>query len=111
CDLMIERGYTNFRIMTETRAKDIVRAERILEKLRAIGLNKVGLGIESPNPQTLELMNKKNSLNDVSKAIGLLDHYGIGSEGYFIIGHHSESEADTMAYPEFAKSLGLKQSL
>jgi magnesium-protoporphyrin IX monomethyl ester (oxidative) cyclase len=111
CDMMIERGYTNFRIMTETRAKDIVRAERILEKLRAVGLNKVGLGIESPNPQTLELMNKKNSLDDVSRAIGLLERYGIGAEGYFIIGHHSESEAETMAYPEFAKSLGLKQSL
>jgi magnesium-protoporphyrin IX monomethyl ester (oxidative) cyclase len=111
CDLMIERGFTNFRIMTETRAKDIVRAERILEKLRAVGLNKVGLGIESPNPQTLELMNKKNSLGDVSRAIELLDQHGIGAEGYFIIGHHSESEKDTMAYPEFAKSLGLKQSL
>ncbi|NTU68070.1 MAG: B12-binding domain-containing radical SAM protein [Chlorobiaceae bacterium] len=111
CDLMIERGLTNFRIMTETRAKDIVRAERILDKLRAVGLNKVGLGIESPNPQTLELMNKKNSLDDVSKAIGLLERHHIGAEGYFIIGHHSESEADTMAYPEFARSLGLKQAL
>ena len=111
CDLMLERGLTNFRIMTETRAKDIVRAERILEKLRAVGLNKVGLGIESPNPQTLELMNKKNSLDDVKKAIGLLERQGIGAEGYFIIGHHTENETDTMAYPEFAKSLGLKQSL
>ncbi|NTV02181.1 MAG: radical SAM protein [Chlorobiaceae bacterium] len=111
CDLMIGRGLTNFRIMTETRAKDIVRAERILDKLRAVGLNKVGLGIESPNPQTLELMNKKNSLDDVSRAIGLLERHHIGAEGYFIIGHQSESEADTMAYPEFAKSLGLKQAL
>jgi len=56
-------------------------------------------------------MNKKNSLGDVSRAIELLDQHGIGAEGYFIIGHHSESEKDTMAYPEFAKSLGLKQSL
>jgi magnesium-protoporphyrin IX monomethyl ester (oxidative) cyclase len=111
CDLMIERGLTNFRIMTETRAKDVVRAEKILGKLRSIGLKKVGLGIESPNPQTLELMNKKNSLDDVSKAISLLNSHGIGAEGYFIIGHHSETEQDTMTYPEFAKSLGLKQSL
>ncbi|NTU91298.1 MAG: radical SAM protein [Chlorobiaceae bacterium] len=111
CDMMIERGLTNFRIVTETRAKDIVRAERILPKLKRVGLNKVGLGIESPNRKTLELMNKKNSLDDVTKAIGLLEKYGIGSEGYFVIGHHSESIEDTMAYPEFAKSLGLKQSL
>ncbi|NTU57564.1 MAG: B12-binding domain-containing radical SAM protein [Chlorobiaceae bacterium] len=111
CDLMIDRGLTNFRIMTETRAKDVVRAERILGKLNSVGLKKVGLGIESPNPQTLELMNKKNSLDDVSKAIGLLTNNHIGAEGYFIIGHHSETEQDTMTYPEFAKSLGLRQAL
>lgn len=111
CDLMLERGFTNFRIMTETRAKDVVRAERILGKLRNIGLSKVGLGIESPNPRTLELMNKKNSLDDVTRAISLLQQHEIGTEGYFIIGHHSESVAETMAYPEFAKSLGLRQAL
>jgi len=111
CDLMIDRGLTNFRIMTETRATDIVRAERILDKLCKVGLNKVGLGIESPNPKTLELMNKQNSLDEVSKAIGLLNKFHVGSEGYFIIGHLSESREDTMAYPEFARALGLKQTL
>lgn len=111
CDLMIGRGLTNFRIMIETRARDIVRAERILDKLARIGLKTVGLGIESPNPRTLELMNKKNSLDDVSKSIALLGRHGIGPEGYFIIGHHSESAADTMAYPGFARSLGLKNAL
>jgi len=111
CDLMIERGLTNFRIVTETRAKDVIRAERILPKLRKIGLNKVGLGIESPNPKTLELMNKENSLDEVTTAINLLNQYGVGSEGYFIIGHYAESVEDTMPYPEFARALGLRQTL
>ncbi|NTV21782.1 MAG: B12-binding domain-containing radical SAM protein [Chlorobium limicola] len=111
CDMMIERGLTNFRIMTETRAKDLIRAERILGKLRKIGLSKVGLGIESPNIQTLELMNKKNVLDDVSRAITLVRQNGIGAEGYFIIGHYTETVEDTLVYPEFAKSLGLRQAL
>jgi anaerobic magnesium-protoporphyrin IX monomethyl ester cyclase len=111
CDLLIERGLTNFRIMTETRATDVVRAERILPKLHKIGLRKVGLGIESPNPKTIALMNKQNVLGDISKAIELLQKSGIGVEGYFIIGHHSETEADTMLYPGFARSLGLKNAL
>jgi magnesium-protoporphyrin IX monomethyl ester (oxidative) cyclase len=111
CDLLIDRGLTNFRIMTETRAKDLVRAERILGKLKRIGLSKVGLGIESPSEATLALMNKKNSLDDVSKAIALCKQNGIGAEGYFIIGHYTENEQDTMAYPEFAKSLGLRHAL
>jgi magnesium-protoporphyrin IX monomethyl ester (oxidative) cyclase len=111
CDLMIERGLTNFRIVTETRAKDIIRAERILPKLRKIGLSKVGLGIESPNPKTLALMNKQNTLDEVTTAINLLNRFSVGSEGYFIIGHYSESVEDTMAYPKFARALGLKQVL
>jgi len=111
CDLMIERGLTNFRIVTETRAKDIIRAERILDKLHRVGLRKVGLGIESPNPETLAKMNKQNNLDDVSRAIGLLKSKNIGVEGYFIVGHHSESEADTMLYPGFARSLGLRNAL
>jgi magnesium-protoporphyrin IX monomethyl ester (oxidative) cyclase len=111
CDMMIERGLTNFRIMTETRAKDLIRAERILGKLRKIGLSKVGLGIESPNARTLELMNKKNVLDDVSRAITLVRENGIGAEGYFIIGHYTETVEDTLVYPEFAKGLGLRQAL
>jgi magnesium-protoporphyrin IX monomethyl ester (oxidative) cyclase len=111
CDLMIERGLTNFRIMTESRAKDLVRAERILEKLRRVGLSKVGLGIESPSEATLALMNKKNSLDDVAKAIELCSKNSIGAEGYFIIGHYTENIQDTIAYPEFARSLGLRQAL
>jgi len=111
CDLMIERGLTNFRIVTETRAKDIIRAERILPKLRKIGLSKVGLGIESPNPKTLALMNKQNTLDEVTTAINLLNRFSVGSEGYFIIGHYSESVEDTMAYPKFARALGLRQVL
>jgi len=111
CDLMLERGLTNFRIMTETRAKDLVRAERILPKLHKIGLSKVGLGIESPNEATLALMNKKNSLGDVSRAISLCQQHHIGAEGYFIIGHYTENRDDTLVYPEFARSLGLRQAL
>ena len=111
CDMMIERGLTNFRIMTESRAKDLVRAERILDKLRRIGLSKVGLGIESPSEATLALMNKKNSLDDVARAIELCSKNSIGAEGYFIIGHYTENIQDTIAYPDFARSLGLRQTI
>ena len=111
CDLLIERGLTNFKIMTETRVKDIVRAERILGKLRTIGLQTVGLGIESPNPRTLELMNKRNAMGDVSRAITLMGRHAIDTEGYFVVGHHSETLEETMQYPAFAKKLGIPLAL
>jgi anaerobic magnesium-protoporphyrin IX monomethyl ester cyclase len=111
CDLLIERGLTNFKIMTETRVKDIVRAERILGKLRTIGLQTVGLGIESPNPRTLELMNKSNAMGDVSRAITLMGRHAIDTEGYFVVGHHSETLEETKQYPAFAKKLGIPLAL
>jgi len=111
CDLMIERGLTNFRIMTETRAADLVRASRILPKLKAVGLDKVGIGIESPNPETLRLMNKNNAPDDVEKAVALCRKHGIGTEGYFILGCLNETAADSFAYPAYARSLGLGQAL
>ncbi len=111
CDLMIEQGFTNFKFGSESRVKDLIRAEQILEKLHRIGLCQIGLGIESPNPRTLELMNKKNMLGDVERAIELAKKHKIKTEGYFIIGHHSETVDDTMAYPEYAKSLGIDKAL
>jgi magnesium-protoporphyrin IX monomethyl ester (oxidative) cyclase len=110
CDLMIENGLTNFKIWAETRVDDIVRAERIMDKLSKIGLKRVGLGIESPNQETLELMNKKSTTDVSVKAVEILNQYKIRAQGYFIIGHYSETVEDTRRYPEFAEALGLRHS-
>ncbi|TCD48793.1 radical SAM protein [Chlorobium sp. N1] len=111
CDLMIERGLTNFRIMTETRAADLVRAEKIMEKLKAVGLQKVGIGIESPNPETLRLLNKKNALEEIERAVAICRRHGIGTEGYFILGTPDETAESCRSYPDYARRLGLSQVL
>ncbi len=110
CDLMLENNFTNFKIWTETRVKDIVRAEKIMPKLKKVGFRNVALGIESPNDETLRLMNKKNANDDVVEAVEILRRHRIKSQGYFIVGHYTETVEDTKRYPEFAKSLGLRQA-
>lgn len=111
CDLMIERKITNFKIWTETRAEDIVRAEKIMDKLFKIGLRNISLGIESPNEETLKLMNKENKGESVSKAVAILNAHKIKGQGYFIIGHYNETAEDTRRYPEYAESIGLHHSI
>jgi magnesium-protoporphyrin IX monomethyl ester (oxidative) cyclase len=111
CDLMIERGLTNFKIWTETRAGDIVRAEGIMEKLYRVGLRNVSLGIESPNEETLKLMKKKNTADDVKKSVEIMNRNKIKGQGYFIIGHYSETAEDTMRYPEYAEAIGLRHAI
>ncbi len=111
CDLMIDRGLTNFKIWTETRAGDIVRAEDIMDKLYRVGLRHISLGIESPNEETLKLMKKKNTGDDISKAVAILNKNRIKGQGYFIIGHYSETAEDTRRYPEYAESIGLRHAI
>lgn len=109
CDLMIEENLTNFKIAIETRIGDVIRAEGIMDKLRKVGLRKVGLGIESPNVKTLELMKKKNDLDELNIAVQILRKHRLKSQGYFIIGHYNETVEDTKMSAEFARSLGLGQ--
>jgi anaerobic magnesium-protoporphyrin IX monomethyl ester cyclase len=111
CDLMIENKLTHFKIWTETSVGDIVRAENIMEKLYRVGLRNISLGIESPNAETLKLMNKKNRDDICVKAVEILNKNKIKPQGYFIIGHYRETLEDTMRYPEYAESLGLRHSI
>jgi magnesium-protoporphyrin IX monomethyl ester (oxidative) cyclase len=111
CDLMIERGLTNFKIYTETRVADVIRAEGIMGKLRQVGLYHLSLGIESPNEETLKLMKKKNRSDDISRAVEILKRHKVKAQGFFIIGHYSESTEDTKKYPEYAESIGLRSSI
>jgi magnesium-protoporphyrin IX monomethyl ester (oxidative) cyclase len=110
CDLMIEKGLTNFKIWTEIAAEDIVRAEEIMDKLFKIGLRNVSLGIENPNEETTKLMKKESKGDSVSKAVAILNDHNIKGQGYFIIGHYNQTAEDAGKYPEYAESLGLRHS-
>ena len=111
CDLMLEHKLTNFTIMTESRVNDIVRARGIMGKLAAIGLRYASLGIESPSPETLRLMKKKNTHAAAVEAVEILNSHDIKAIGYFIVGHYADTVEDTRRYPEYAERLGLRQAL
>jgi magnesium-protoporphyrin IX monomethyl ester (oxidative) cyclase len=111
CDLLIERELTNFKICLETGVNDIIRAEKIMPKLRGIGVTHVGLGIESPNQETLKSMNKKINKDSCFRAVKILKEHNIKVQGFFIIGHYNETEEDTRKYPEYAHSLGVREAL
>ena len=111
CDLMLENKLTNFTISIETRVNDVVRAKGIMGKLAAVGLRHASLGIESPNAETLRLMNKKNTHAAVVEAVNILNSHDIKALGYFIVGHHAETIEDTRRYPEYAESLGLRHAV
>lgn len=111
CDLMLREGLTGFRLWTETSVSDIVRAEHIMPKLFRAGLRAVSLGVESPHPETLKLMNKKGNIDQCAQAVEILNRHNIKPQGYFIIGNYNETEEDTRRYPEYAEELGLRHAI
>ena len=111
CDLMLETGLTNFKIWTETRVADVVRAKGILPKMYRAGFRHMSLGIESPNAETLKLMNKGNTDPDCGEAVRLLLVHKIRPQGYFIIGHYTETEEETKRHAEYAEWLGLHHAI
>jgi anaerobic magnesium-protoporphyrin IX monomethyl ester cyclase len=110
-DLILDRRLTNFNIWTEARVDDIIRAESIIPKLYEGGLREVSLGIESPNAEILHSIRKGTTSDMSRRAVQILRKSKIRAQGYFIIGHHSETQEDTRQYPEYAVSLDLNHAV
>jgi anaerobic magnesium-protoporphyrin IX monomethyl ester cyclase len=110
-DLMVKQRLTNFYIWTEARVDDVIRAEAIIPKLYAAGLREVSLGIESPSADILRSLRKGIAIGMSHRAVQILRRSGIRVQGYFVIGHQSETEEDTKKYPEYAVSLGLNYAI
>ncbi len=110
-DLMVKQRLSNFHIWTEARVDDIIRAESIVPRLYEAGLREVCLGIESPSGEILQFIRKGTTKDMSRKAVQILRRSGIRVQGYFIIGHHSETQEDIKKYPEYAVSLGLNYAV
>lgn len=108
-DLMFKRNLTNFRIITESRSDDVIRCRHLMKKLKQIGFEKLGLGIESPDQETFKRLRKGGSVSKNEKAIRILQEANIKVEGYFIIGHSHETMEDIKKYPGFAERTGISQ--
>jgi radical SAM superfamily enzyme YgiQ (UPF0313 family) len=61
------------------------------------GFYRARLGIESGSQKVLDLMNKKNAIEDVKTAITNLAHAGIKTTTFWVIGFPGETEEDFQA--------------
>lgn len=77
-----------------------LRADRVTEslvkKMKAAGVFRVGIGIESGNKNTIHLLNKHLDLDVVRRCIALFRKARITVHGFFIIGLPSESEHEIL---------------
>ncbi len=57
------------------------------------GFYRARLGIESGSPAVLEMMNKKNTVEDIRAAVSALAYAGIKTTTYWVVGFPGETEA------------------
>jgi len=81
---MIEAGRTPH--WTAQVRVDVARDPELLDLMKKSGCHTVYIGLESVNPKTLEVYNKKQSVEDITKCISLLHRQGIRIHGMFVFG-------------------------
>jgi radical SAM superfamily enzyme YgiQ (UPF0313 family) len=91
-----------------------IRADRVDEKLlrlmKKAGCYFVAFGIESANPQILKNIHKLETIETITKAIGLTNKVGIESQGFFIFGLPGETKETIQENIDFAKKSKLSRA-
>ena len=80
--------------------------EEILGLMKASGCWQIHYGVESGNPETLELLQKKASLEQARIAIPQTQRAGIQASTSYIVGCPGEDEEKSWNTVRFARSLG-----
>ena len=81
----------------------------ITQLMKAAGCRRVYLGLESGSQETLQLMNKKATLEEGINAVNLFHEAGIEVAAFFIVGYPGETVASIETTFRFALTLPLDE--
>jgi len=90
-------------LLMETRAQDIVRDRRFLQKYRRAGVIHVYVGLEATEQETLDRIDKKSSVEEGRESLRLIREHGMLSETSFVLGFPEETEESVRRTLEAAK--------
>jgi radical SAM superfamily enzyme YgiQ (UPF0313 family) len=83
--------------------------ENLLRRMKESGCWHISYGIESGNERILKLINKGITKNQVKRAVYLTNRAGIECEGFFMLGHPTDTIETIRETIDFAKSLPLSE--
>ncbi|MBW2230952.1 MAG: radical SAM protein [Deltaproteobacteria bacterium] len=104
CQAILDRGW-QVAWATTTRADRV--DEEILALMKRAGCELLGLGIESSSQEILDNVQKRESVEDIRKAVKLAQKVGLKTMGHFIFGLPGETPATADATIKFGVALGL----
>lgn len=110
CNELIKRGLNKkFKWITECRVKPL--DEELLCLLKEAGCERLCFGIESGNNNTLKLLKKNFTTDDVRKAVKMAHNAGIEIDGMFMIGLPEETEEMIKETIDFAIELNVRYAI
>ena len=87
---------------------DVAKDPGLLALMRRSGCTNVYIGLESVNQKTLELFNKKQSIEDIIQAVKAFKAHGIRIHGMFVLGSDTD-ELETIKQTErFATGMDIE---
>ncbi len=102
---MLREGLT-FKWSTQVRA-DIVNDLELLDLMKQSGCHTLFIGFESFNPESLKEMKKKQTVDDIIKAVRIIHSYNIHIHGMFVHGFDSDTWESVKMTVEYAKKMRL----
>lgn len=104
CEEINRRG---IKIVWAARSRVDLVDEEILKALQKAGCKRIYYGIESGDPQILEILDKKVDLAQAIKTLQLTKKMGIETFGFFMIGSPNETEETVRRTFEFVSKVPL----
>jgi len=95
-----------FEWTTQVRA-DIARDTELVRLMKRAGCHTVYIGFESVNPESLDAMKKKQTVEDLIRAVRVLRRYRIHIHGMFVLGFDEDDWATVKRTLRFAKKARL----
>ncbi|MBN1384199.1 MAG: B12-binding domain-containing radical SAM protein [Elusimicrobia bacterium] len=81
---------------------DVSKDRELLLKMSKAGCDKIFIGFESINDETLKALNKQQTRRDIENAISTIHSYGINIHGMFVLGEDSDTLENMEETVDFA---------
>ena len=108
-DRMIEEGFGEIAQFCAFSRIDVAEDPEFLEKLRKAGFRTLIVGIESVNNDTLERVNKRQSLDKINKSIKAIHNADLLISATFIVGNEEDGPRSVEQLVNFSLENNLSQ--
>jgi radical SAM superfamily enzyme YgiQ (UPF0313 family) len=86
---------------------DVVKDTELLDLMRRSGCERIALGLESLDQETLDGFEKSQTVDDIERAITVLGEHGIWPFGMFMVGADADTPASVRAIARFSLRKGI----